>query len=103
MTKKTLSLTQQDHTTVEIYNITKRNTVYTNDYTAGQMYLTPVIEFGHEVAEEKGYRGYTYPNAYKEYYNKRPFISNTRKSLATSKSHVKALQESLKRLGIKTK
>lgn len=101
--EKNIIIDPKDHNTVEIYNITKRNTIYTNDYTAGQMYLTPVIEFGHEVAEEKGYRGYTYPNSYKEYYKKRPFISNTRKSLATSKSHVKALQESLKRLGIKTK
>jgi hypothetical protein len=89
--------------TVEVYNITKRSTVYTNDYTANQMYLAPVIEFGHDVAEERGYRGYSYPNPKKAYYHARPFIRNTRNSLAKSKSHVKAFQQSLKKLGINTK
>lgn len=81
---------------VEIYNITKRNLNYTNDY------LAPVIEYGHEGAESRGYRGYSYPIPKYAYYYPRPFIGNTRRSLEKNKQHVKALQQSLKRLGIKT-
>jgi hypothetical protein len=88
-----------DHTgsnTLEIYNDTKRNIRFRDEY------LTPLIEFGHLKAKAKGYRGYTFPNPKKEYYNARPFTENTRKSLAKNKSHVKAFQQSLKKLGIKT-
>jgi len=82
--------------TIEVYNIAKRNLMYTNQY------LTPVIEYGHEKAKELGYRGYTFPHPRYKYYHKRPFIANTRESLRKNKSHVKALQHSLRRLGINT-
>jgi hypothetical protein len=94
--ERNIKIDNKKNNTVEIYNITKRNLRYQNEY------LAPVIEFGHEEAIAKGYRGYSFPNPKKAYYHERPFIENTRDSLIKSKSHVKALQESLKRLGIKT-
>jgi hypothetical protein len=97
MDERNIVIDSKENNSVEIYNITKRNLKYQNEY------LAPVIEFGHEGAIAKGYRGYSYPNPERAYYHERPFIKNTRDSLIRSKSHVKAFQESLKRLGIRTK
>ena len=80
--------------TVEIYNIAKRNIRYTNQY------LAPVIEFGHEGAESKGYRGYSFPYPQYAYYYPRPFIKNTREDLRKNKQHIKAFIQSLKSYGI---
>jgi hypothetical protein len=82
--------------TVEIYNKTKRNLNYSNQY------LAPVIEFGHEGAKSKGYRGYSYPNPRYAYFYPRPFIKNTRNSLKQNKQHVYAFIQSLKSFGIKS-
>jgi hypothetical protein len=82
---------------VEIYNIAKRNIRYTNQY------LAPVIEFGHKGAIDKGYRGYTFPRPMRAYYQERPFIRVTREDLFQKKSHVHAMKQSLKKLGISSK
>jgi hypothetical protein len=97
LSEKNIKIDNKRNNSVEIYNITKRNLRYTNEY------LAPVIEFGHEEAISRGYRGYSFPNPSRAYYHARPFIANTREDLIRNKQHVKAFQESLKRLGIKTK
>ena len=93
---RNIKVDYKENNTLEIYNVTKRNIRFRDEY------LAPLIEFGHLKAIAKGYRGYTFPNPKKAYYDARPFTENTRKSLIRNKSHVKALQQSLKKLGIKT-
>jgi hypothetical protein len=87
---------EQRQASVEIFNITKRNRFYSN------LYLAPLIEFGHTGAIERGYVGYPRSKPFRKYHKKRPFIDNTRKSLKKSKSHIKAFQYSLSKYGIKT-
>lgn len=79
---------------IEIWNKTKRNINYTN------LYLAPVIEYGHKKAISNGYQGYSYPNPDYAYYYPRPFIKNTRNDLKMNKQHIKALKQSLKKFGI---
>ena len=80
--------------TLEVYNIAKRNLNYMNEY------LAPVIEYGHNRAESKGYRGYTYIRPHLRYYYPRPFVRNTYLELVQSLEHVEAFKKSLKKYGI---
>lgn len=94
--EKNVNIRNRKGNVVEIYNVTKRNLNYSNQY------LAPVIEYGHKGAMSKGYRGYSFPNPRYAYYYARPFIGNTRRDLMADKAHVKAFRQGLKTFGIRS-
>jgi hypothetical protein len=92
--EKNIVIKPKRNNTVEIFNKAKRNMNNTN------LYLAPIIEFGHKKAVADGYKGYSYEYPHLRYYHPRPFIENTRESLKENKQHVKAMKQNLKKYGI---
>lgn len=97
MDERNIKIENKRNNIVHIYNVAKRKDYYPN------LYLAPIIEYGYEKARTKGVVGVPKGNPNLKYYDKRPFVENTRKSLKKSKSHIKAFQYGLKKFGINSK
>jgi hypothetical protein len=84
-------------TRIKVSNTAKRDDRY-GDYSRG--YLTPLIVYGH--GGSGGEYSYEYKNPSARYLRPRDFVSETRRRLKTSKTHVNMLQIGLEDRGIET-